>query len=68
VHGELVPDVGRETAQGLIERGDPRGRDQAARWALASSDPICRSAFERVVQDPLSSPEVAATFRRAAGG
>jgi hypothetical protein len=53
---------------GLIEGGDPRGRDQAAQWALASSDPIYRSAFERVVQDPLPSPEVAATFKRAAGG
>jgi hypothetical protein len=66
VHGELVPDVGRETAQGLIEGGDPRGRDQAAQWALASSDPICR--FERVVQDPLPSPEVAATFKRGRRG
>lgn len=68
MHGELVPDVGREMAQGLIEGGDPRGRDQAAQWALAYSDPIYRSAFERVVQDPLPSPEVAATFKRAAGG
>jgi hypothetical protein len=42
---------------------------EAALWTAGRSyvvGPV--AAFERVVQDPLPSPEVAATFKRAAGG
>jgi HK97 family phage major capsid protein len=53
VKGDLVPDDGRAMAQDLIEGGDPRGRDLAAQWALATSDPLYRSAFDRVVRDPM---------------
>jgi HK97 family phage major capsid protein len=53
VKGELVSDDGRAMAQDLIEGGDPQGRDLAAQWALATSDPLYRAAFDRVVRDPM---------------